>query len=128
MDVARQLDMASVALHASALASLFFLRARCLGLHVIALPSGTVRRSCLTLAGQTHCLGLELRGKNPLPDCRSSVATLCKIALTRFEVAQPAEPTRCAHMIRGKPRRLVPSMLSNPCSSFILGERTGERG
>jgi hypothetical protein len=34
---------------------------------------------------------------------------------------------RCAHMIRAEPRRLVSSKNLNPCSSFVAGERTGER-
>jgi hypothetical protein len=56
--------------------------------------------------------------KNRFPDCRSSVATLCKIALAGYEATQLAEVLRCAHMISAEPRWLVPSKLSNPCSSF----------
>jgi len=44
-----------------------------------------------------------------------------------LQATQQAEALPCAHMIGAKPRWLVPSKLSNPCSSFILGERTGER-
>ncbi|MEO7010520.1 MAG: hypothetical protein ABI156_15320, partial [Caldimonas sp.] len=65
--------------------------------------------------------------KNRFPDCESSVATFCKIASAGYEATQRAEALRCAHMIRGEPRWLVPSKLSNPCSSFIKGERMGER-
>ena len=72
---------------------------------------------CLTLTGQTHCLGLELRRKESFPDCRSSVATLCKIALAGYEATQRAEGLRCAHKIRGEPRWPVPSERSNPCSA-----------
>jgi len=36
-------------------------------LHVLAPPSATMRRGCLTLAGQTHCLSLELRRKESFP-------------------------------------------------------------
>jgi len=35
-----------------------------------------------------------------------------------YERTQLAAALRCAHMILAKPRWLVPSKLSNPCSSF----------
>ena len=62
-----------------------------------------------------------------LDDLAVEVDPLCEIALAGYEAMQRAEALRCAHMIPGEPRRLVASKVSNPCSSFIAGEPTGER-
>jgi len=48
---------------------------------------------------------------------RSSVATLCKIALAGYEATQLAAALRCAQMIRAEPRWLV----SQALSFFISG-------
>jgi hypothetical protein len=94
-------------------------------LHVLAPPSATVRRWCPTLRVKRTCRSLELRRKESFPRLQVQRRYLVQDRIGWLEATQRAEPLRCAHKMRAKPRWLVPSKLSNPCSSFILGNGRG---